>query len=68
MGQDPRIDQVVVEHDIGARQALDAAQRQQAGIAGSAADDVDFAGAGLGHADLPGAKGRRMVIEKNIVS
>ncbi len=52
--QDAGIDQVVVQHDVGARQALGAAQREQARIAGSAADDVDFAGAGLGHEELTG--------------
>ena len=58
LGQDARIDQIVVQHDVGARQALGAAQRDQAGIAGSAADDVDFAGGGLGHADVTGRMGR----------
>ena len=43
MRQNLRIDQVVVEHDVGPRQRLAAAQRDQARIARSAADQIHFA-------------------------
>ena len=57
-GQDAWIDQIVVEHDVGPRQALLAAQRHQARIAGSGPDDVDFGGVVLWHAiGLAGGKG-----------
>src|SRR5262249_18616219 len=41
--QNLRIDQVVVQYDVGLRQALAAAQCDQAGIARSAADQKNFA-------------------------
>jgi hypothetical protein len=42
MPKNLRIGQIVVQHAVGALQALDGAQRDQAGIARSGADKEDF--------------------------
>ena len=44
--EEPGIDQVVVEDDVGRREAARPAQGDQSGIARSRSDQIDFAGSG----------------------
>ena len=43
VGKNARVDEIVVENDIGSPQTFDAPPCYQAGIAGAGADEIDFA-------------------------